>query len=51
MAEFSASISEKRAPLTDGRSGLRVLATLEAASESLANGGSFVAVQAQEAVA
>ncbi|MEU4743691.1 Gfo/Idh/MocA family oxidoreductase [Actinosynnema sp. NPDC023658] len=44
MAEFAASITEKRAPLTDGWSGLRVLATLEAASASLAAGGEFVTV-------
>lgn len=44
MAEFAASIIEKRAPLTDGRSGLRVLAQLEAASASLAEGGTFVPV-------
>ncbi|QFZ16170.1 Gfo/Idh/MocA family protein [Saccharothrix syringae] len=42
MAEFAASILEKRAPLTDGRAGLRVLAQLEAASASLAAGGTFV---------
>ncbi|KOX32570.1 oxidoreductase [Saccharothrix sp. NRRL B-16348] len=42
MAEFAAAIIEKRAPLTDGRSGLRVLAQLEAASASLAAGGTFV---------
>jgi hypothetical protein len=44
MAEFAASIIEKRAPLTDGRSGLRVLAQLEAASTSLTQGGTFVPV-------
>jgi predicted dehydrogenase len=44
MAEFAASIIEKRAPLTDGRSGLRVLAQLEAASASLIEGGTFVPV-------
>ena len=44
MAEFAASIIEGRAPLTDGRSGLRVLAQLEAASASLASGGVFVPV-------
>ncbi|HEU5471774.1 MAG TPA: Gfo/Idh/MocA family oxidoreductase [Actinophytocola sp.] len=44
MAEFAASIIEQRAPLTDGRSGLRVLAQLEAASTSLAEGGTFVPV-------
>lgn len=45
MTEFAASIAEGRAPLTDGRSGLRVLALLEAASQSLAGGGSFVPVE------
>lgn len=44
MAEFAAAIIEKRAPLTDGRSGLRVLAQLEAASQSLVQGGTFVPV-------
>jgi predicted dehydrogenase len=44
MAEFAASILESRAPLTDGRAGLRVLAQLEAASASLAAGGTFVPV-------
>ncbi|WP_235921622.1 Gfo/Idh/MocA family protein [Lentzea tibetensis] len=48
MAEFAASITEGRPPLTDGRAGLRVLAVLEAASESLANGGAFVPVQRVE---
>jgi predicted dehydrogenase len=45
MAEFAAAITEGRAPLTDGRSGLRVLAVLEAASVSLAEGGAFVPVE------
>jgi predicted dehydrogenase len=45
MTEFATAITEGRAPLTDGRSGLRVLALLEAASQSLANGGSFVPVE------
>ncbi|MBP2320297.1 putative dehydrogenase [Kibdelosporangium banguiense] len=44
MAEFAAAIIEGRAPLTDGRSGLRVLAQLEAASASIAAGGTFVPV-------
>jgi predicted dehydrogenase len=44
MAEFAAAITDKRPPLTDGWSGLRVLATLEAASASLAAGGEFVTV-------
>ena len=45
MTEFAAAITESRAPLTDGRSGLRVLALLEAASQSLMNGGVFVPVE------
>jgi predicted dehydrogenase len=45
MAEFVSSIVDRRAPLTDGWSGLRVLALLEAASQSLANGGAFVPVE------
>ncbi len=44
MAEFHGSIAEGRAPLTDGRSGLAVLAILEAASASLAQGGVFMPV-------
>ncbi|SHL22385.1 Predicted dehydrogenase [Pseudonocardia thermophila] len=48
MAEFVASINEKRAPLTDGWSGLQVLAALEAASQSLASGGAFVPIRQVE---
>jgi predicted dehydrogenase len=48
MAEFAAAIGQARAPLTDGRSGLRVLAMLEAATESLHSGGSFVPVYLEE---
>src|SRR5688500_1482208 len=48
IAEFASSIMEKRPPLTDGRAGLRVLAVLEAASESLRPGGVFVSVQQVE---
>ncbi|MPQ99430.1 gfo/Idh/MocA family oxidoreductase [Modestobacter sp. I12A-02628] len=44
MAEFHAAITEGRPALTDGRSGLRVLALLEAASESLRNQGVAVPV-------
>jgi predicted dehydrogenase len=44
MAEFAAAIAEGRPALTDGRSGLRVLAQLEAASASLDAGGTFVPV-------
>ena len=39
---FAHSITTGEAPLTDGRSGLRVLATLEAARESMAKGGVFI---------
>jgi predicted dehydrogenase len=42
MAEFADSITQGRTPLTDGRSGLQVLALLEAATVSLAGGGMFV---------
>ncbi|CRK60335.1 oxidoreductase, Gfo/Idh/MocA family [Alloactinosynnema sp. L-07] len=44
MAEFHAAITEKRPPLTDGRSGLQVLSILEAASASLSQGGAFMPV-------
>jgi predicted dehydrogenase len=37
--EFAAAIEAGRAPQTDGRSGLRVLSVLEAASASLVTGG------------
>ncbi|MGW2542842.1 Gfo/Idh/MocA family protein [Kitasatospora sp. NPDC001574] len=46
MAEFAAAITEGRDPLTDGRSGLRVLQLLEAASLSLELGGATVPVGA-----
>jgi predicted dehydrogenase len=39
MAEFSAAITENRAPLTDAHAGLRVLRVLEAASRSVDSGG------------
>lgn len=44
MAEFAAAITERRRPLTDGWSGVRVLAVLEAASASLRQGGAFMPV-------
>jgi predicted dehydrogenase len=44
MAEFAASVIEGRRPLTDGWSGVRVLAILEAASASLREGGVFMPV-------
>jgi predicted dehydrogenase len=46
MTEFAAAITEGRPALTDGRSGLRVLAMLEAAGESLRSNGVSVPVQA-----
>jgi len=54
VAEFAAAITEGRAPLTDGRAGLRVLDVLEAASASLKANGQMVRVAtttaAQEAL-
>jgi predicted dehydrogenase len=46
VEEYASAIRTGRAPLTDGRSGLRVLAILEAASRSLANRGEIVEVAA-----
>lgn len=40
--EFLTSIREKRAPLTDGNAGLRVVRLLEAAQKSISNGGASV---------
>ena len=37
--ELAAAIRERRAPLTDGAAGLRVLSVLDAVSESLLTGG------------
>jgi predicted dehydrogenase len=45
MSELAESITEGRAPLTDGRSGLRVLALLAAANRSLELGGAQVDVE------
>jgi predicted dehydrogenase len=45
MAEFAAAITESRPALTDGRSGLRVIALLEAASRSIENGGMTIAIE------
>jgi predicted dehydrogenase len=44
LGEFAASVTEGRRPLTDGWSGIRVLAVLEAASASLQQGGAFMPV-------
>ncbi|MCD0483912.1 Gfo/Idh/MocA family oxidoreductase [Streptacidiphilus sp. ASG 303] len=46
MAEFAAAVTEGRAPLTDGRAGVRVLRLLHAASRSLELGGATVPVGA-----
>ena len=40
--EFAAAIRERRAPLTDGRAGLRVVRILEAVGRSLDAGGAAV---------
>jgi predicted dehydrogenase len=45
IAELVASIRERRAPLTDGRSGLRVLRALDAAATSLGRGGVAVPLE------
>jgi len=39
VAEFAGAILERRAPITDGAAGLRVLSVLEAVSASLVDGG------------
>jgi len=48
VEEFGSAIREGRAPLTDGRAGLRVLDILQAASSSLAANGSVVTVEGNE---
>jgi hypothetical protein len=45
IAELVASVRERRAPLTDGRSGLRVLRALDAATISLDSGGVAVPLE------
>ena len=42
IAEFVASIRDGRAPLTDGRAGLRVLRILEATTTSLNQNGAVI---------
>lgn len=44
LSEFASAISEHRRPLTDGRSGVRILQLLEAASRSAENGGTRIPV-------
>lgn len=48
LAEFADAITQRRRPLTDGRSGLRVLALLEAASQSAERGGARIPVNLEE---
>jgi UDP-2-acetamido-3-amino-2,3-dideoxy-glucuronate N-acetyltransferase len=43
-AAFLDSIIRRRAPLTDGQSGLRVMAVLEACRRSMENGGQIQTV-------
>lgn len=45
--EFLSAISEKRRPLTDGHSGLRVVRILEAAQQSISEGGRPVELSVQ----
>lgn len=45
VAAFAHSIRSGTPSLTDGRSGLRVLGILEAASRSLANGGAIISLE------
>jgi predicted dehydrogenase len=45
VAEFRDSIDQRSVPLTDGRSGLRVLAMLDAATRSLDKQGASVTVE------
>ena len=44
VEEFTRSIRERRAPLTDGRAGLRVLRALEAGARSMELGGTAVSL-------
>jgi predicted dehydrogenase len=44
--EFAAAIREDRAPLTDGRAGLRVVRTLAAAGKSLRSGSALIPIEA-----
>lgn len=45
VGEFAAAVRERRAPMTDGRAGLRVLEILETAAESRCAGGAAVAME------
>jgi predicted dehydrogenase len=45
LAEFAGAITQRRRPLTDGASGLRVLTLLEAASQSASRDGELIPVR------
>jgi predicted dehydrogenase len=45
VGEFAESIRERRAPLTDGQAGVRILEVLEAGSKSLAADGATIAIE------
>jgi predicted dehydrogenase len=49
VAEFLESIRTGRRPLTDGQSGVRVVRLLEAAQESIKNGGQLIRVFSSDA--
>ena len=49
VGEFLNSIRERRPPLTDGQAGLRVVRLLEAAQQSIKNGGQVQFVRKQNA--
>lgn len=44
LREFFAAIKERRAPVTDGHAGLRIVQVLETAMQSLKQGGVFVEI-------
>jgi hypothetical protein len=48
VRELVAAIRERRTPLTDGQSGLRVLRILNTIPRSLAAGGALIALDAGE---
>ena len=51
VADFCRAVRGGPAPATDGRSGLRVLELLEAARQSLSQGGRFVSVREEVSAA
>jgi predicted dehydrogenase len=48
LSEFASAITEHRRPLTDARSGVRMLKLLEAASRSADNGGTRIPVNTED---